>query len=408
MLSNFPQYILLTYILLFPVIIFFGLEPIKYVLFISLCMVSSICFLKKRKLVVWKCWTVLIIVSYLFIPLFLGIFNGFEKEVAQEGIAIFSFIAFVVVVFVLHDNGFINIIKIQNSISLMFYLYIFCEILLMLTYFQIGIPDFITDIMQKTYTRMRPETSVTGGFGGWLPRFNLPTDIFVSTLYLLYVKRNNGGNIFIWFVVLLFTILTFSRFRMASFLCISLLALSYSKFLVNLTLSKLIKIFVTLFIIYIMVLHFFIDLGIDFDTIYYVLDMRINGSDAVGSDMIREFQLEVLLQNILENPLLGIGLGGYDPICLRSYENKWMYELGYLMLTMQIGIVGLILSYFNFFVYFVRKTYINASKDMWITISVAYGMWFVEAGLQGALAVGSNLGLLVVCIYFLTAKIKNV
>lgn len=404
MVDKLPQYILIAYIVSFPLIIFLGLEPIKYALLICLCITSLIIFLCNKRLYIKDKWSIIIMLTYLLIPFFIGLNNGFEKETINESVALISFMILVIVVFILNDNGYLDVLVMQKTVMIMFYLYIFLELLLMLTYFNIGIPNSIVDTMQNAYTKMRPETSATSGFGNFLPRFNLPTDIFVTTLYLLYARKKNGGSVFMWLIVLLLTMLTFSRARMAAFACISIFALGYSNFWRNITICKLCKMVLIMTSLVYLVMYIVNQLGIDYELIVYILDVRINGMDATGSDLLRESQLEYLWQTILENPFIGIGLGGYIPECLRSLNIKWLYELGYLMLIMQIGIVGMIISYLNFLSYFIRKTFMNADRKMHIPVILAYFLWFIEAGVQGSLVVGSNLGLLVICIYYFSAQ----
>lgn len=55
----------------------------------------------------------------------------------------------------------------------------------------------------------------------------------------------------------------------------------------------------------------------------------------------RSAQLDVLLKEWSENPLFGAGIGAAAAGVTRSYEQPWAYELSYVALLFQIGIVGL-------------------------------------------------------------------
>jgi hypothetical protein len=55
---------------------------------------------------------------------------------------------------------------------------------------------------------------------------------------------------------------------------------------------------------------------------------------------VRDDQFKSLLESWSETPLLGAGHGASSPLCLRSVEFPWMYEISYAALLFQTGIIG--------------------------------------------------------------------
>lgn len=72
--------------------------------------------------------------------------------------------------------------------------------------------------------------------------------------------------------------------------------------------------------------------GFDFDT---------NGRD-LGSS-IRGQQFHSMLQSWIDYPILGTGFGSASLYVIRSQETPWVYELSYMTLLFQTGIVGFII-----------------------------------------------------------------
>jgi O-antigen ligase len=65
------------------------------------------------------------------------------------------------------------------------------------------------------------------------------------------------------------------------------------------------------------------------------------GSYADEDSSLRRDQFKALIEGWEDHPLLGAGLGNYVPSCIRSNEMPWAYELYYIALLYQTGIIGL-------------------------------------------------------------------
>lgn len=82
------------------------------------------------------------------------------------------------------------------------------------------------------------------------------------------------------------------------------------------------------------------------DVVYKVVERRFLSSDATYSDKVRHTQIETLLDEFADKPLLGKGMGGFAETAIRdggalshSYEVQWVAFL------MQFGLVGLFIIF---------------------------------------------------------------
>ncbi|MHC5268668.1 O-antigen ligase family protein [Enterococcus sp. LJL98] len=78
-------------------------------------------------------------------------------------------------------------------------------------------------------------------------------------------------------------------------------------------------------------------------SIYNSLTYRLFSEETIKSDSIRDIQAEKIFENITESPIIGKGLGYYDPDFTRSDIAPYSYELEYFSFIMQFGILGFIL-----------------------------------------------------------------
>jgi O-antigen ligase len=80
-----------------------------------------------------------------------------------------------------------------------------------------------------------------------------------------------------------------------------------------------------------------------------IYDFFASGFDFSSSadlvEYVRKEQFYALLNGWLSSPLLGSGLGSYTTASIRSIDMPWSYELYYLSLLFQTGVVGFV-SYF--------------------------------------------------------------
>jgi O-antigen ligase len=73
--------------------------------------------------------------------------------------------------------------------------------------------------------------------------------------------------------------------------------------------------------------------------------------NAFSNEDERSIQFGYLLASFLEYPILGSGFGGYAGYT-RSLDSPWLYELTYLQILFNFGIVGVLLIVIVFLIYF--------------------------------------------------------
>ncbi|MFT4153291.1 O-antigen ligase family protein [Parafilimonas sp.] len=85
----------------------------------------------------------------------------------------------------------------------------------------------------------------------------------------------------------------------------------------------------------------FIDLSLVFQKFSEAFASKENLSDK--SVAIRYDQFDLLIKSWLQKPLLGHGHGAVSSFVVRSEKTPWMYELSYVALLFQTGIIGLLI-----------------------------------------------------------------
>lgn len=80
---------------------------------------------------------------------------------------------------------------------------------------------------------------------------------------------------------------------------------------------------------------------IGLDKIHSAVEMRFFSRSAWTSDAVREMQINSLLAEFKENPILGKGIGSYSERVIRDKMNKHSYEVQWVAFLMQFGMLGL-------------------------------------------------------------------
>jgi len=89
---------------------------------------------------------------------------------------------------------------------------------------------------------------------------------------------------------------------------------------------------------------FEIDLAALFEDFIDGFDFSLVGSE---SSVIRRIQYVTLIEGWKHSPLIGHGLGSHASHIFRETETPWAYELSYVSLLYQVGLVGLIVYSFS-------------------------------------------------------------
>jgi len=172
---------------------------------------------------------------------------------------------------------------------------------------------------------------------GSLFRLQLSTDISTPFLLFFFLQAHRFGitwNRFFFWLYLIITplsvLLSFSRFLLG----VAGLAIFFSIWTAQLrTFLKLIPL-LSVFIIGSVAL-------IGPVTVLKIVEKRFFSSDSSESDITRKIQIEALLKEHQESPLLGKGLGGYARELIRDDRILHSYEVQWVSFLMQFGVLGL-------------------------------------------------------------------
>lgn len=177
---------------------------------------------------------------------------------------------------------------------------------------------------------------MTMPIGGFLYRFEMPSDLAGPiAIYVLLLGKSFGldryfSKRFSYTMILLiiFTdFISYSRYIWADLVVAIIIASPYSRVARQYVVSF--GLLTGLIIV------------LDHAWIQSILS-RFSSSATVISDNIRLEELPVLLKQFEIRPIFGHGLGFYAPTLVRDQHDKFSYELQWVALLMQIGIVGVV------------------------------------------------------------------
>lgn len=401
MIKKISENALSLWILLFSAgIITIGSIPIKLII-LMFFIIGVLILLKDKETIIFKNkWSVFFLFLWSIIASFIGSINGFNKSLIDQDLSLFSTFIIVISVFLLYENDLLNIIKIQKIIYYTAFLGILIKVFLGFgILYGIVSPVVIQNTMQNIFGSKAFDIGLGWGFLGILPRIGDAGALFNIIVYFFYVKKYNGGSLFIWLLVFLFILVGYSRYLIACFSLITmyLVIVKIKGFKLNI---KSILSFVVMSIVI-----FFIILNLDFSMLYDGFYERYMGTGQDISDSTRELQYIYLISYIKENYILGFGLGGYAWECIRSNNHLWQYELEYLALFMQLGVIGFLLVVINFVYYFLNRLLNNYDKKYKIPMLCSFLFWVITP-FQSSLFIGTVSGLILITIYSLSRKIN--
>ena len=188
----------------------------------------------------------------------------------------------------------------------------------------------------------------------------IQTSVDIVTPFLIYfaLQANRLGlslskkfKISYFIVTLLSNFLSFSRFLIAVYMISCLL------YLITLSFQRIIK------------LSFF-SLGILIAIVTYIgpaavesiIEKRFFSADNTNSDLVRQQQIDALLNSFEKSPLFGQGMGGYSPECIRDCVLLHPYEVQWVSFLMQFGLIGLIFLTIPLIIVF--SIFLNSSWTM--------------------------------------------
>ncbi len=179
---------------------------------------------------------------------------------------------------------------------------------------------------------------MTYGLYGNLTRLQTSVDIITPFLLLFVLQSerigvhlNRSFKVCYLFVSTAAILLSFSRFL------IFIGFLSCILYWMTLSLPKILK---RMGIVFALLL---IGVGlVGGDIVVQLIEKRLYSKDNNLSDQTRVEQIEALMEDFSERPLLGKGTGGYSEKVVRDQELRHSYEVQWVAFLMQFGIIGML------------------------------------------------------------------
>nr|WP_304100462.1 hypothetical protein [Mitsuokella multacida] len=344
--------------------------PIKTVVFFLLCLALFYGVVTKTYRIGFHEVEVLYcMLIFLFVWGMIGFLNGYTTSLFQQAIKVITCVFSWVIFYIIYNN---NIIKIQDMvkiISIGFWTGIvvkfFFEFLYIIGY--MPLEDIVVLYKDVFSLEVMPLQIADGALG----RIGTITDVFVLSVFpfLVYVSRSKKEKILIIVCTFLFTLINFSRAYIAQTIIFMLIMILPTN-LHSVKYKWLVNTFAILLFSGLAFL-FFGNTILDTSGVA-AIENRFIGADADASDLQRVVQFDVLSDEIKYNILLGNGLGAYVHNYIRNDAMPFLYEMEYLSLIYQFGIIGMFYI-LGMFVLMIRKIRIT-NLSMQIRILVYFNL----------------------------------
>lgn len=371
-LNNVFTLLLNAWIFTFSVgIVRVGFVPVKLLFMIGILIFMVI---YSKKLIISYFRQLVLLGLSVLIWFFWGIYNGYVVTALNEMLSIVAGFGMLAIMFILYENNLLDVVKIRKTILvtgcigvLMKYIMAFCILFLGIDYM------LIINVMRDFFGSVSFDIgTMENGFLGRLPRFGGAFDIMFVIIYAYYIKNKTIENsLATWMTMFGFCILVYSRYVMLTFGLVTMIMIfEYLKNKNNR--YRFIKL-TTVVVSLVLLLINFIDINL---LIEGFID-RFTGEQQTISDGIRTIQYEYMLEDIKENYLFGIGLGGYslDYIHYRFWTitkgTQWRTELEYMLLFLQFGIFGFVTIVLNYIYYSIRYLKKNITFDIYSLVIVS-------------------------------------
>lgn len=319
-------------------------------------------------------------ISLYFVAIFIwgaiGTYNGYDAlaEASPLVVMMMTFISIVIA----YREGFISkeyIKKLAFILMLAWcgvYFFIAISILFGIIPLQLLYP------IMNVYMQANGSLRMGDGFLGLLPRIGAGVNIVPLIIYAFYIYEKKKGGIFVWIILLFYTIIDYGRIDMMFFAILTLFQL-YRIFKDIVNLKKICKVLVSLLLLLTCLWGTMSAHNLDMDELYDGWTARYDRpSDA------RTMQVAYLTDYIQEKPIIGYGLGAFSPEYTRS-DNHWVYEMQFHAFFMQMGILGFALIVFNYLVFFLRTVYRNIGEQYISLVLACILFWLIDCIFQGGL-----------------------
>lgn len=352
--------------------------PLKPVLMIVLA--AGLLYLYVKKAIPFEkiYWLMLSVVLGMAVWFIIGLLNGYHSVSVLQLRALLTLLVTVVITYIFMSGGLAdktttkkilyNVMLIKIIWKVVFELLVISHLLSIQAY------RFIYDKVLDAANM----TLVVKGIN--LFRINTANDALVLAIlgfYLIDKTVKTSHKIFAVLAASYFVLIVYSRvfFAQYAFLLLIVLAIivlrSRSK-------KKIALICLSVFVLLSAVS--LVDLTSGHSHIMAAVNNRFNSKGTQISDMTRTQQSVYLMEDFRKSPIIGSGIGAYDPHMIRSQLNKFSYEKEYEALLMQLGVLGFCIIIVGTAILFYRFLSIGKIKDQsvkWL-ILLNFAIWLIK------------------------------
>lgn len=327
--------------------------PVKEILFLGLLILCGIKIIKENMHINKECiFVILFLMIFLLFWGILGFINGYEKSILQQAVKIVTSISIFELFSFILINNIISLDKMKQIINTMFFISIVFKIFLEGLYvLNICDEKSLVDLIENIFRMEVMPMSIADGL---LLRIGLIIDVLPLSIFpFLLMSSSKKKKIIIIIGVIICIIINYSRIYMIQFIALMLVYMFTG---INIRKINIKKILVGIF------------LGIVVLSMYNIGDNIINnrfiGENIEYSDLTRVEQIVAFSKEIPDDFLLGKGLGAYMKDYIRSEEMPFLYEVEWIALLYQLGLIGIIFMGIIFY-FIIKRCYMNClNRDM--------------------------------------------
>lgn len=341
--------------------------PAKMIIFFFI--VIGIClgvFVKKIKISIHEIKIMILTLIFVLIWGGQGFIDGYDVTAFQQAIKVVTAFAIWIVFYNLINNRQFEARKGYMLLTTCFWTAIIFKFFLESLY----ISGFFSDTELVTWCseKFSIEIMPLSIIDGWVTRIGTIVDVLPLSIFpFVYLCSNREKRIFCIIGVVLYSFVNFSRVYILQTIFFILLLQIPSQY-------KEIKI-KTICIAIIIVCFASLGIGMAWDGVSDILYGRFLGDNAESSDYDRLIQFAFLVEGVQDSILWGHGLGSYIQGYVRSVDTPFLYELEYLALAYQTGILGLIYIFMTFVM--IIKEFTLKGLNMRVKLLVIFNLVFL-------------------------------
>lgn len=292
------------------------------------------------------------------------------------------------------DYDYLTPAQFYRAVFYFSFIYMTLKCLLVLLHF-IGIVD-IWHLLESAGFRAM-SMNITEG----ISRLQTSVDIFTPFI-LFFVLQASRLNIHLstWFrtsyllIALASTFLSFSRYLIAIY------AISFLLYWLTLNARKTILNF-----LFGSVFLFTTIAIIGPSRVQKVVELRLVSRNTIASDNTRKSQITALLHEFEQSPYLGKGLGAFAPTNIRDPILKYSYEVQWVALLMQFGLIGTFLLLLPL-TYIAFQILNSPPSPVKLPFFLLYLLWLLS-GFTNPFLLSLGSGILYTCFYLLPESLKS-